>query len=163
MKEQIEKLIQGYPQMKAELERLNIEIREFQGISPEEVIESMHFVQPEGERVQKSDISDSTGRIALSFRARTEHINREWLEHLIEKRALLISEVRFFEAAIRTLNPLYAEIMADMVLGQMRWDDLQTKYSICRMSIARYKKRAVAELDNLYEDRNLDMERFLLS
>ena len=163
MKEQIEKLIQSYPQMKAEMERLSIEIRDFQGISPEEVIESMHFVQPEGERVQKSDISDSTGRIALTFRARAERINREWLGHLIEKRAFLTSEVRYFETAIRTLNPLYAGIMADMVLGKMRWDDLQTKYGVSRMSIARYKKRAVAELDKLYEDRNLDMERFLLS
>lgn len=163
MKEKIEKMIQSYPQMKAELERLNIEIREFQGITPEEAIESMHFTQPEGERVQKSDISDSTGRIALTFRAHTEHINREWLGHLVQKRALLSDELRFFEAAIRTLNPLYAEVMVDMVLGQMRWDDLERKHRICRMSIARYKKRAIAELDKLYEDRNLDMAEFLLS
>lgn len=162
MKEKIEKLFQDYPKMKAELERLNIEIRDFQGITPEEAIESMHFAQPEGERVQKSDISDSTGRIALSFRERTERINREWLGHLIQKRALISDELRFFEVALRTLNPLYAAIMVDMVVGQMRWDDLMRKYHVGRTSIARYRRRAVAELDALYTERNQDVADFLL-
>lgn len=162
MKEKIEKLFQDYPKMKAELERLNIEIRDFQGITPEEAIESMHFAQPEGERVQKSDVSDSTGRIALSYRAHTEHINREWLGHLIQKRALLTDELRVFESSIRTLNPLYAAIVEDMVLGQMRWDDLEQKYHVCRMSLSRYRKRAVAEMAALYTELDKDMADYLL-
>lgn len=162
MKDHIEKLIQNYPRMKAEMARLNIQIRDFQGITPEEAIESMHFAQPEGERVQKSDISDSTGRIALTYREHTDHVNRDWYGHLIRKRDLLADELRFFEAAIRTLSPLYCAMMTDMVLNQMSWDELEGKYHVCRMSISRYRKRAIAELDGLYAERNQDMMDFLL-
>ena len=162
MKEHIEKLIRDYPQLKMELNCLQVEMSEFEGISANEAIESMHFVQPEGERVQKSDISDSTGRIALSYKTYADRINREWYNHLQRKHTTLAEDLRFFEAAIRALNPLYAELMVDMVLNRMHWDDLALKYHVCRMSISRYRKRAIIELVQLYSEHEKVMTEYLL-
>ena len=54
MRERIETLIRDYPKNKMELKCLEHQIRNFRGITEEEMVDSMYFTQPEGERVQTS-------------------------------------------------------------------------------------------------------------
>ena len=51
MSERIEKIIKEYHRMKKERNCLEHQIRNFKGISEKEMIDSMNFHSPEGERV----------------------------------------------------------------------------------------------------------------
>lgn len=163
MREKIEEYIKDYPKIKTELKCLENQIRNFNGISENEMIDSLCFSHPEGERVQTSGVSDKTGKIALVFRDRMEAINRDWYEHL-EKRYLALSEeIRFFESAVKSLPDRMGEIMQDMIFNQTSWDDLAEKYYVSRRTIGRYRQKAIEELTVLYEKHEEELVKYMLS
>jgi hypothetical protein len=149
--------------MKTELRCLEHQIKNFKGISETEMIESMNFSSPEGERVQTSNISNKPASIALNYHARMEEINREWYEHL-EKRYLMLSEdVRFFEAALTALSGYLPDFMTDMVVHGCTWDYLCEHYHISRTMVAKNRRKAIVELDELYRKYDDEMVSYMLS
>lgn len=163
MRERIEKLIRDYPKNKMELECLGHQIRNFRGITEDEMIDSMYFTQPEVERVQTSGISDKTARIALSYRDRMDAINAEWYHHLEKQYVSLAEEVGFFESAVKSLQGKMGEIMQDMIFNQTSWDDLADKHYVSRRTIGRYRQKAIDALVVLYEKHEAEMVAFMLS
>ncbi|MCQ4794879.1 hypothetical protein NE604_04375 [Anaerofustis stercorihominis] len=149
--------------MKTELRCLEHQIKNFKGISETEMIESMNFCSPEGERVQTSNISNKPASIALNYHARMKEINREWYEHL-EKRYLMLSEdVRFFEAALTALSGYLPDFMTDMVVHGCTWDYLCEHYHISRTMVAKNRRKAIVELDELYRKHDDEMVSYMLS
>lgn len=163
MRERIERLIRDYPKNKMELKCLENQIRNFRGISEEEMIDSMYFTQPEGERVQTSGVSDKTSRIALSYRERMESVNRDWYEHLEKQYVSLAEEVGFFESAVNALQGKMGEVMRDMIFSQASWDELAGKHYVSRRTIGRYRQKAIDDLVVLYEKHEAEMLSYMLS
>lgn len=162
MSERIEKLMREYPQMKTEAKCLENQIRDFRGITETEMIESMLYSQPEGERVQTSGVSDKTARIAISYRERMERINGEWYDYLEKKYVLLTEELRFFESALHSLSGTLPQVISDMVVEKMTWDDLAAKYYVSRTMISKYRKKAIEELDQLYAAHEAEIAAYIL-
>lgn len=163
MKERIEKIMQSYQQIVMERNCLENQIMNFQGITESEMIESMYFVQPDGERVQTSGVSDKTGRIAITYKDRMKRINREWQEHLVKKHSALFEELLFFESAILSLSGILPDFISDMVINGLTWDDLAAKYHVSRTMVAKYRKKAIRELEILYTIHDKEMEEYILS
>lgn len=163
MSERIEKIMQSYQQIVMERNCLENQIMNFQGITESEMIESMYFVQPDGERVQTSGVSDKTGRIAITYKDRMNRINREWQEHLVKKHAALFEELLFFESAILSLSGILPNFISDMVINGLTWDDLASKYHVSRTMVAKYRKKAIRELEILYTIHDKEMEEYILS
>lgn len=163
MRERIEKLIRDYPKNKMELKCLEHQIRNFRGISEEEMIDSMYFTQPEGERVQTSGVSDKTARIAMNYRERLNTINKDWYEHLERQYVALAEEVGFFESAVNALQGKMGEVMRDMIFSQASWDELADKHYVSRRTIGRYRQKAIDDLVVLYEKREAEMLSYMLS
>ena len=124
MRERIEALIRDYQKNKMELKCLEHQIRNFRGISENEMIDTMYFTQPEGERVQTSGVSDKTAKIAMSYRERMDAMNEEWYQHLEKQYFALAEEISFFESAVKALPGKMGEIMQDMIFSQASWDEL---------------------------------------
>jgi len=162
MSARIEKLLKEYPKLKRERDCLAHQIAHFRGVTAEEVIESMYTPRMDGERVQTSGTSDKTAQIALNYQERMERINREWFGHLENKLRVLNEELQFLEAALGSLSKKLPEVMRDMVIGQMTWDALSTKYYVSRRMIGKYRKRAIEELDSLYEVRDKEVVAYIL-
>jgi hypothetical protein len=163
MSERIEKIMEGYQQIVMERNCLEYQIMNFQGITESEMIESMYFVQPDGERVQISGVSDKTGRIAITYKDRMNRINREWQEHLVKKHAAIFEELLFFESAILSLSGILPDFISDMVINGLIWDDLAAKYHVSRTMVAKYRKKAIRELETLYTIHDKEMEEYILS
>lgn len=163
MSERIEKIMQSYQQIVMERNCLENQIMNFQGITASEMIESMYFVQPDGERVQTSGVSDKTGRIAITYKDRMNRINREWQEHLVKKHSALFEELLFFESAILSLSGILPDFISDMVIDGLTWDDLAAKYHVSRTMVAKYRKKAIRELEILYTIHDKEMEEYILS
>jgi hypothetical protein len=163
MSERTERLIRDYPANKTQLECLRNQISSFRGVSEQEVIDTMLFSQPDGERVQTSNIADKTASIALNYRKRREQINREWYEHLERQYMDLLEELRFFESALRSLSGVEGAVLADQVLNGATWDELSERYHVCRTMIGKYRKKAISELDRLYQCHDAEMVAYMLS
>ncbi|MGI6721754.1 MAG: hypothetical protein ACOX4I_04225 [Anaerovoracaceae bacterium] len=163
MSEKIENIIRDYPKKKQELECLKHQIMDFRGISEEDMIDSMCFKQPEGERVESSGTSDKTGKIAVSYKDKMEHINSDWYEYLERKYFNLAEEIRFFESALAALSGDLPDIMTDMIIHNCTWDCLCSMYHVSRTMIAKYRRKAIRELDVLYENHENEMVEYMLS
>ena len=142
---------------------LEKQIRNFRGITEEEMIDSLHFSQPDGERVQTSGISDKTARIAVSYKYRMDNINKEWQAHLEKKHAVLVEELLFFESAALSLSGILPAFISDMVFKGITWDDLAAKYHISRTMVAKNRKKAIHELETLYTIHDQEMAEYILS
>ena len=162
MNERIEKIMQDYPQVVMERTCLENQILNFKGITETETIESMYFTQPEGERVQASGVSDKTARIAITYKNKMEHINCEWREHLEKKHSILAEELIFFESAVLSLSGILPDFISDMVIEGLTWDDLADKYHVSRTMVAKYRKKAIRELEILYAIHDQEMAEYIL-
>ena len=163
MRERIEALIRDYQKNKMELKCLEHQIRNFRGISENEMIDTMYFTQPEGERVQTSGVSDKTAKIAMSYRERMDAMNEEWYQHLEKQYFALAEEISFFESAVNALPGKMGEIMQDMIFSQASWDELADKHFVGRTTIWRYRQKAIDELVVLYEKHEAEMTAYMLS
>lgn len=162
MSERIEKLIKEYPAMIRERDCLRYQIKNFQGATDRDIIDSMNFGAPQGDRVQTSNISDKTASIAIVYHDRVERINQDWLAHLSTKLATLEDELNFLQAAIRSLTGELADFMEDLVVNGMTWDSLEGKYHISRRTVSNYRKRGIRQLEDLYAIHEKEMATYLL-
>lgn len=162
MSDRIEMIIKEYPQLIMERTCLENQINNFSGISETEMIDSMSFTKLEGDRVQVSVPSERTALIAINYKSKMEKINREWIEHLEKKHAMISEELIFFESAVSALSENLPGFMSDMVIRGLTWDNLACKYHISRTMVAKYRKKAIRELETLYEIHDKEMEEYIL-
>lgn len=160
---ELENLFKEYGEWKRNRMMLAHELVRFEGISDDEVIESMCFSRPEGERIQKSGIRDTTGKTAIYYRKVAEMINDDWYDFLFSQYQEMREEIEFFESAVRQLNGRLPLVIYDMVILEMPWKELADKYQVSEAMLAKYRKKALTELKVLYEMRAKQMEQFLLS
>ena len=163
MSERIEKIMQEYQQMVMERTCLENQILNFKGITETEMIDSMYFSHPEGERVQTSGVSEKTATIAMTYRNQMERINLDWREHLEKQHSMLAEELIFFEAAVLSLSGILPDFISDMVIEGLTWDDLADKYHVSRTMVAKYRKKAIRELQILYAIHDKEIAEYILS
>ena len=142
---------------------LENQIKNFKGLTELEMIDSLQFSQPDGERVQTSGISDKTARIAVSYKDKVNSINKEWQDHLEKKHAVIVEELIFFESAVLSLSGILPKLISDMVIKGLSWDNLADKYHISRTMVAKNRKKAIRELETLYAIHDKEMAEYILS
>lgn len=141
---------------------LDIQLKNFVGITEMEYIESLTFLHPQGERVQNGDISDKTSKIALCYKDKVKNENEDLFRYLKDEYKLICKEMSFLEYGISTLSGYMPSLINDMVVEGMKWDKLMAKYHISHSMVAKYRRKAIRELDVLYAERNrLDIEYML--
>ena len=116
MKGYVEKMIKEYPRMVREREALRKQIEEIEFLSAEDLISSMSFSHPEGERVQSSDLSDKTARIAMCYESRIDRITEELVAPKMKQLARIDEEIEFFEYCVRHLPMDVQEISIALFL-----------------------------------------------
>ena len=92
-----------------------------------------------------------------------DSINQEWYEHLEKQYLMLDEEIRFFEAALSSLSGYLPEFMTDMVINGCTWDYLCEHYHISRTMVAKNRRKAIRELEELYGKRDAEQISYMLS
>ena len=92
-----------------------------------------------------------------------ERINAEWYEHLEIEYYDLAEEVRFFESALKSLPDELSDVMTDMIIYRYTWDSLCSIYHVSRTMIAKYRRKAIRELEEMYCQREREMVAYMLS
>lgn len=163
MSERIEKLINDYPSMIREQALLANQIRHFRGLSEIDMIESMVFHTPEGERVQTSGVSQKTASVAVNYSSRVQEMNQEWLKNLEIEYALITEEIVFFRSAIEVLEPKLSELIKDLVIERLQWDEIIRKYHISKTLVAKRRRIAIHELEKFYKNYENIVLNYILS
>lgn len=159
----VEKLFKEYDKCKKDMKFLEFELSRFQGVPYDDVIESLCFSNPQEERVQNSNISDKTGKTALIYRQVKERMDDEWFEFLLERYQSLKEQTDFFEYAVEQLSGRLPEVIWDMIMEKMSWQELMIKYRVSHAMIGKYRKKALEELQMIYTLRNQHSDNYMLS
>ena len=163
MKGYVEKIINKYPMMVRERDQLKRQLNSQQFLSVEDLISAMSFSHPEGDRVQSSDLSDKTAKIAMVYQEKLDKINTELIEPMQKKYNLLNEEITFFESAVEQLPEELADIIKALYFDKIGWDVIEYDYYMSRKTICNYRKRAIDSLVRIYQKRASSMEAALLS
>lgn len=146
----MDELFKEYRGWKKDMGILEFEFSRFEGVPYKDVIQSLCLSQTQEERVQTGGTSDRTGRAALIYRQVKEQMDDEWFDYLVEKYKNLKEEKEFFEYALGQLSGRLPEVMQDMLVREMTWRELAEKYNVSETMIAKYRKKAMAEMKELY-------------
>lgn len=157
-----EKLFKEYRSWKKDMGLLEFELSRFEGVPYEDVIRSMCLGRPQGERVQGGGTSDKTGNAAVKYRQVKERLDDDWFDYLLGRYQAVKEEMEFFEYAVGQLSGRLPEVVRDMVMEDMTWRELSEKYSVSEAMIGKYRKRALAEMKELYLMRERTAGQYLL-
>lgn len=163
MKGYVEKIISEYPQMVRERESLKKQMEAQEFLSADELISAMSFSHPDGERVQSSDLSDKTARIALGYREKLERINEELIVPMQKRYQALNVEISFLEDAILNLPEDLAYVMQELVLKGHTWEEVSQEMFISVTKLQKLRKAAIDNLIRAYQKRESEQIRILLS
>lgn len=150
-KERVKRLLKSHREIKQNLDILRFQIEHFSGLGYDEVITSLTFTSPEGEYVHNNNISDKSGRIALMYQALAYSEGEELLMGMIKRYQSEKRELDVFEYCITLLEARLSEVITDMVINRMAWDEIQNKYNISQTTLARYRKKAVGDIAKMLE------------
>lgn len=159
----VNKIFRDYGKWKRDMGLLEFELSRFEGVPYDDVIESLCFSNPQEERVQTSGVSDKTGKTAIIYRQVKERMDDEWFDFLIGQYKSIKEEREFFEYAVRQLSGKLPEMIEDMIMRKMTWRELSGKYDVSETMIAKYRKKAMAELAAIYQQRAQTSEQYFLS
>ena len=163
MSGRVEKPLKAYPEMIQKRDCLAYQLAHFKGVSAEDVIASMMTPRIDGERVKSSNLSDKTAQIALEYREKQARMNREWYAYLEKQLQCVNDEIVFLEAAIDSLPGRLASIMRDMVVNRITWNALAEKYYVSQRMIGKYRRKALHELERMYDEHDSQEAAFTLS
>lgn len=159
-----ERLFMNYEVMQKEVKLLRHQLENFVGITEDEMIDTMVFGgQRDEPRVTMTKRHDRTETIALSFREKTAAANRELYQFLSDRYLKLIQDMAFFETAVKQLPEELSEFVTALVIESKTWDDVVEICHISRSSISYWKKKAIRELDIIYQLKQKQLEDYLLS
>ena len=91
-----------------------------------------------------------------------ERLDDDWFEYLLGRYQAVKEELEFFEYAVGQLSGRLPEVVRDMVMEDMTWREMAEKYNVSETMIAKYRKKALAEMKELYLIREKTAGRFLL-
>ena len=158
-----ENIFDKYHQWKKERITLAFELSRFEGVSTDDVIESMCLSRPQGERVQESGASDRTAKTAVYYRKVAESMNDDLYDFLFRKYQYVKEEIEFFEYAVSQLSGRMPGVIRDLVICDMQWKAVAAKYAVSEAMLTKYRRKALSELEALYEGRAKHTEDYLLS
>jgi DNA-directed RNA polymerase specialized sigma24 family protein len=163
MKGYVEKMISEYPKMVREREHLKKQIERCEFLSADELICAMSFSHPDGERVQSSDLSDKTARIAIGYHEKLDRINEDLVVPMQKRYNALDEEISFLENTIDELPVDMQEAMHELVIEGLSWEDVAASLYISITKLQKLRRAAIDTLVRAYQKRESQIAGDLLS
>ena len=156
-----EEIIKRYDNLKKEQHMLEIQISSFKGITDRDIIETMSYSHPSGEKVVTSGLPDKTAKIAVNYSKKKNQENDEMYEFLIKHYSMVTEEIDFFESTISRMK--YKTVAEALFIQKLTWIEIENLFNISHATIGRYRREIIKELEVIYNLRSKQLEAFLLS
>lgn len=149
--------------MVRECERLKRQIETQEFLSADELICAMSFSHPEGERVQSSDMSDKTARIAMGYREKLDRINDDLMVPMQKRYDALDTEISVLETSIDELPEDMTIAMHELVIDVFSWEEVAANLYVSFTKFQKLRRAAIENLVRAYQKRESQLARELLS
>lgn len=151
LRENILYLLEHYNQMRAEIDTLKFELGNLTRIKDSEMIEAMTFSAPSGEKVDTSEVSDKTTRIALTYQKKLTQMQREAMDEITKRLSYLTDVTERLDFYIEKLPPLDSAILREYYFEKYSWRELQELKGISTKTLISHRDEAVKQLAAMYE------------
>lgn len=144
-------LLQNYNEIKWEINQLKLFLEENSWETSEnEIIEELVFKRAHEEKVQSSQFSDTTSRIAQTYEQVMKQ--RSILEKRDIERLIIINqgEIRKLDSTISILQSSYKVIIQGIYMDRLSTRDLCTKLFISENTLYRSKRKAIEGIESLF-------------
>ena len=142
-REYVECLLKNYNEIQKDIQQLRFEYESFKDIEKDEVIESLNFSSNSEERIQTSNTSDKTCKIALIYNEATKRMNKESKLEIYKMMKATEIEMARLNYCIERLEPQIGEVLKDVFIEKLQWKNICAKRSISSKTLNRYKNKAI--------------------
>lgn len=142
-KSYVEYLLKNYHSIQQEVEQLKFEIACFPELSPIETIEMLNYQKSEGDRVQTSDVTDKTAKIALIYSEVTARLNdeaRKEIENVIKVTEFELAKLHF---SIEQLEPHLQQVIESLFFDRLTVYAVSREQSVAERTVQKYKQQAI--------------------
>ena len=158
-----EKALKSYKSWITRKNVLEIQLKNITTTLEKDMIDSMNFFQPYEEFIKTSSISDKTPKIALNYKHMALKGSMDSYKYLRSEYINLCNETSFLEFCISKLNGYLPSLIWDMVVENKTWEQVMSKYHISHSMVAKYRKKAIRELNVFYAERDEIEMSYILS
>lgn len=145
--EYIEYLLKNFKSIENDLKQMKIELEHYEVEKPEETIEAMSLYSKGGEKIGSGcSICDDTARVAMIYRSVNERINSENKERLKKQIASGEIELKKLRTAIDGLPEDMKNVIEDLYIRRLKWDQIAMRRYISNNTINRYRKKGIEEI-----------------
>ncbi|MFH6737117.1 hypothetical protein QE611_04105 [Streptococcus suis] len=102
------------------------------------------------ERVKMSKTNSRYENMALTYREKYLDEDQEYQHWLLEKYCYLKTDLDFFTLAIQSVDEVIKDVVVDLILLGLTWDELLPKHNVSRMTVSRYRKKALKQVKEYY-------------
>lgn len=143
----IEYLLKNYHSIANDLEQMKIELEHYEIESVDETIEGMSLTGGGG-TVGKGggSLRDDTARVAMIFRNVNKRINMENKKRLEKQIASGEIELKKLRAAIECLPEDTKNVIEDLYIKRLKWDQVAMRRYISNNTINRHRKKGIEEI-----------------
>ena len=154
-REYVEYLLKNHNEILKDIEQLKFEYEIFKEIETDEVIESLNFSSNSEERIQTSNISDKTCKIALIYNELTKRMNKESREEIYRMMKATEIEMAKLNYCIERLEPQIKEVLIEVFIEKLQWKDICNKCSISEKTLNKYRKKGIEEIIGMFDLKRL--------
>ena len=150
-REYVEYLLKNYNEILKDIEQLKFEYKTFIEIEPNQVIESLNFSSNSEGRIQTSNISDKTCKIALIYNEATKRMNKESREEIYKMMKATEIEMERLNYCIERLEPQIKSVLKDVFIEKLQWKGICDKCSISEKTLNKYRKKGIEEIIGMFD------------
>lgn len=154
-REYVECLLKNYNQILKDIEQLKFEYETYKNIETVEVIECLNFSSNCEERIQTSNISDKTFKIALIYNEATKRMNKESKEEIYKMMKATEIEMTRLNYCIERLEPQVKEVVKGIFIENLQWKDICRKNLISEKTLNKYRKKGIDEIIEMFDMKRL--------
>ena len=154
-REYVEYILKNYNEILKDIEQLKFEYETFKDIETDEVIESLNFSSNSQDKIQTSNISDKTCKIALVYNEATKRMNKESKKEIYRMMKTTEIEMMRLNYCIERLEPQVEEVIKEIFIDKLQWKDVCGKNSISEKTLNKYRKKGIEEIISMFDLRRL--------
>ena len=152
-KKYVVSLLENYQSDSSKMEALRYEISNPRRVTSEQVIEAMNFRHGDGDggSIAKGHISNKTLYIATNYNERTETLNREASDEVVDLLNAMNEERKRLLHYISLLKEKDRKIIQETYIEAKTREELSEIYGVSQKSVSAMRKQAVENLCVLYD------------
>ena len=152
-KKYVVSLLENYQSDSSKMEALRFEISNPRRVTSEQVIEAMNFGHGDGDggSIAKGHISNKTLYIATNYNERTESLNREASDEVVDLLNAMNEERKRLLHYISLLKEKDRKIIQETYIEARTREELSEMYAVSQKSVSTMRKQAVENLCVLYD------------